>query len=110
MGQKLKHQWSIGHNYLTGITFGKWCKLLAQNGFQISPAYAHRAAVITVASLSNAGFAALENLRYGKAVANSTISQPPLFILGHWRSGTTLLHELLAQDTAQFQFPKLACM
>lgn len=25
-------------------------------------------------------------------------SPPPLFILGHWRSGTTLLHSLLARD------------
>ena len=24
--------------------------------------------------------------------------EPPIFILGHWRSGTTLLHELLVQD------------
>ena len=23
---------------------------------------------------------------------------PPLFIIGHWRTGTTLLHELLACD------------
>lgn len=46
MGRRLKHQWSIGHNYLTGITFGKWCKLRAENGFQISPAFFHRAAAI----------------------------------------------------------------
>ncbi|MEM6737877.1 MAG: sulfotransferase [Bacteroidota bacterium] len=26
--------------------------------------------------------------------------KPPLFILGHWRSGTTLLHNLLCQDPA----------
>lgn len=34
----------------------------------------------------------------------------PVFILGHWRSGTTLLHELLAADS-QFAFPTTyACM
>lgn len=48
MKQNLKHRWSIGHNYLTGIAFGKWCKLLALNGFQISPVYQHRAFVITM--------------------------------------------------------------
>lgn len=105
MGGQLKHQWSIGHNYLTGITFGKWCKLLAQNGFQVSPAYLHRAAVITLASLSNSVFAAVEGWRYGAAIDRTQITRPPLFVLGHWRSGTTYLHELLAQDTAQFQFP-----
>jgi LPS sulfotransferase NodH len=105
MDSKLQHRWSVGHNYLTGITFGKWCKLLAQNGFRISPAYLHRAAVITLASLSNSVFAAIENARFGAAIAQTQITRPPLFVLGHWRSGTTLLHELLAQDTAQFQFP-----
>lgn len=105
MGKALKHRWSISHNYLTGITFGKWCKLLAQNGFRISPAYWHRALVITLASLSNSVFAAIENLRFGRAIADRRITTPPVFILGHWRSGTTYLHELLAQDDAQFQTP-----
>lgn len=105
MDSKLQHRWSIGHNYLTGITFGKWCKLLAQNGFQISPAYLHRAVAITVASVFNSGFAAIEAARFGAAIERVQITRPPLFVLGHWRSGTTLLHELLAQDTDQFQFP-----
>lgn len=101
---KLKHRWSVGHNYLTGITFGAWLKLLAQNKFHVSAAYWHRAAVITVASLANSGFAMAEKLRFGKAIKQAEITQPPLFILGHWRSGTTLLHDLLAQDDVQFQF------
>ncbi|MEM9249661.1 MAG: sulfotransferase [Pseudomonadota bacterium] len=105
MTDPLKHRWSIGHNYLTGITFGRWCRLLAQNGFEISPAYWHRAAVITLASLSNSAFAAMESARYGEAIRRAPMPPAPLFILGHWRSGTTLLHELLAQDTEQFQFP-----
>ncbi|WP_417807226.1 sulfotransferase family protein [Thioclava sp.] len=105
MGDRLKHRWSIGHNYLTGITLGKWCKLLAQNNFAISPAYAHRAAVITLASLSNSLLAGVEDLRFGRAIEAVEITRPPVFVLGHWRSGTTFLHELLAQDTAQFQFP-----
>lgn len=105
MSPTLKHRASISHNYLTGITFGKWCKLLAQNGFRISPAYAHRAAVITLASLSNSGFAMIENMRFGGKIAQTEITQPPLFVLGHWRSGTTLLHELLAQDNTQFVTP-----
>jgi len=60
--------------------------------------------MITIASLANSSFAAVENLRFGRAIKDVEITKPPLFILGHWRSGTTLLHDLLAQDTAQFQF------
>lgn len=101
----LKHRWSISHNYLAGITFGNWLKLLHENKFAVSPAYFHRAAFITLASLANSGFALLEKMRYEDKVSDIEISTPPLFILGHWRSGTTLLHDLLAQDTKQFQFP-----
>lgn len=105
MTPKLKHRWSIGHNYLTGITFGQWIKLLSQNGFRVSPAYWHRAAAITLASLSNSACAAIEAKRFGAAMDRAETPKAPLFILGHWRSGTTLLHELLAQDTDRFQFP-----
>lgn len=105
MQQRLKHRWSIGHNYLTGITFGKWCRLLADNRFQVAPAYWHRAVVITLASLSNSLWAGYETARYARQIARAPHPRAPLFILGHWRSGTTLLHELLAQDSAQFQYP-----
>lgn len=105
MGDELKHRWAIGHNYLTGITFGRWCRLLWENGFRISPTYLHRAAVITAASLSNSALAGVEHLRHHRAIEAVEIPRAPLFVLGHWRSGTTLLHELLAQDRVQFQFP-----
>lgn len=101
---ELKHHWSVGHNYLTGITFGVWLKLLIENRFHISPTYWHRAIVITLASIVNSGLAVVERVRFGKAIKQVKITRAPLFILGHWRSGTTLLHELLARDDAQFQF------
>lgn len=104
MPSKLKHRWSLSHNYMTGITFGKWMHVLAHNRFHISVAYWHRAGVITIASALNSIFAAFEKLRYGKAIRETKIINPPLFILGHWRSGTTLLHDLLSQDDKQFQF------
>jgi hypothetical protein len=40
-----------------------------------------------------------QHLLYGKAIAKTELAGPPLFVLGHWRSGTTLLHELLGLDT-----------
>lgn len=32
------------------------------------------------------------------AVATKKTAQNPVFILGHWRSGTTYLHNLICQD------------
>lgn len=102
MPAKLKHRWSIGNNYLAGITTGDWIRLLRQNRFAVDPAYWHRAAFITLASGMNSWFRRKEQLEFGKQIAETEIP-PPLFILGHWRSGTTHLHNLLARDP-QFAF------
>lgn len=47
----------------------------------------------------------IENWRYGKQLAATEI-KPPIFVLGHWRSGTTLLHNLLTLDD-RFTYPNL---
>ncbi len=104
MRTPLKHRWSVSHNYLAGITAGDWWRLLCQNRFAIAPAYWHRAAFITLASLMNSYHWRSEQRCYGEAIEQVQITHPPLFILGHWRSGTTLLHYLLAQDVSQFNF------
>jgi hypothetical protein len=39
-----------------------------------------------------------EHLQFEKKITQTKISYHPLFILGHWRSGTTYLHNLLSLD------------
>ena len=101
----MKHRWSLGHNYLAGITAGDWWLLLRQNRFAVDPVYWHRAAFITLLSGLNSFHHGRERRRYDRAIADTSITEPPLFILGHWRSGTTHLHNLIAQDTDQFAYP-----
>lgn len=43
-------------------------------------------------------FAALQERKYAKKLANKPLEHDPLFILGHWRSGTTFVHNIFAQD------------
>jgi hypothetical protein len=100
----LEHRWSVGHNYLAGITAGDWWKLLHDNRFRISPAYAHRAAFITVLSLFNSWHRRIEQNRFNDQIEATEITRAPLFILGHWRSGTTHLQNLLAQDNDLFAY------
>jgi hypothetical protein len=52
---------------------------------------------ITLASLANSFHRWFEEKVYGPKVARVEI-KPPVFILGHWRTGTTHLHYLLATD------------
>jgi LPS sulfotransferase NodH len=104
MTSELKHRWSLSHNYLAGITADTWWQLLRDNRFAVDPVYWHRAAFVSVLSLLNSFHRRREERCYHTAIAQTLITKPPLFILGHWRSGTTHLHNLMAQDTGQFAY------
>ena len=57
------------------------------------------ALLITLATPFNSLLARLQRLTHGARIDAVAIAQPPIFIIGHWRSGTTLLHELMALDS-----------
>ena len=42
--------------------------------------------------------APIQERRYDRLLRNKPIDHDPLFILGHWRSGTTFVHNIFAQD------------
>jgi len=59
-----------------------------------------QAAVITLHTLLSLPSRMRCSLQYGRRIQETEISLPPVFVIGHWRSGTTFLHELLSQDPA----------
>jgi hypothetical protein len=87
------------------MTFREWWSLLVENRFSVDPPYLSRAAFVTLASLRASYYRFREERTYGAAVAGTEIL-PPVFILGHWRNGTTLIHEMFIRDT-QFAYPNL---
>jgi hypothetical protein len=94
---------NLGAGGLAGITLSRWLRVLWDNEFAVDWPYWGRAAVITLGSVPNTILGAWENLLYRQRISKTKID-PPLFILGIWRSGTTLLHNLLAQDD-RFAYP-----
>lgn len=42
--------------------------------------------------------APMQNRRFRKQLANKPLEHDPVFILGHWRSGTTFVHNVLSCD------------
>ncbi len=91
---------------IIGITTGDWLKLLTENKFRIDPPYWHKAIFLTMKSMFNSLHSNKERSVYGQSIQKTRMTNPPLFILGHWRSGTTLLHNLMCQDP-QFCYPNL---
>jgi hypothetical protein len=102
----LKHRWRLDNNYLIGITARKWWRLLRENGFAVDPAYWHRGAFISLLSVFNSLSAWREAGLFERQIEATRIEHPPLFVLGHWRTGTTFLHNLLSRDP-QFAYPNL---
>jgi len=88
-----------------GLTFGNWVRFLASRP-PIHWSNLLRLASISVVSILNSWNGVLESLIYGGRIARQKIEHPPIFILGHWRSGTTLLHNLMTLDS-QFTYPNL---
>jgi hypothetical protein len=86
-----------GPGVLAGITLADWLRLLRENGFSVDSPYLLRAAAISFAAATNSVFRWYEKCRYGRRWKDVPVP-PPLFVLGHWRSGTTHLHYLLALD------------
>jgi len=82
---------------LQGMTLGDWWSLLRRHRFAIDPPHWPRALVQTAVGASNSVNARIERGRFRRRI-EATQVQAPLFILGHYRSGTTHLHNLLALD------------
>src|SRR5687767_13430189 len=93
----------LGPGVLGGVTTRGWLRLLRGNRFALSPRYLLRALAVSHQSAWNSVLGWYEERRYDSRVNNVAVP-PPLFVLGHWRSGTTHLHNLLTID-ARFAFP-----
>jgi omega-hydroxy-beta-dihydromenaquinone-9 sulfotransferase len=58
----------------------------------------HKLMALPPMAVYNSAMGALESMLYGRAVAETELIAPPLIVLGFWRSGTTLLQNLLSHD------------
>lgn len=82
---------------LEGVLFGDWLRLLRREGFRVAPWRWPRAAWVTAWSLGNSLAARRVAREFGAAI-EATEVKAPVFVLGHYRGGTTYLHELLMLD------------
>jgi hypothetical protein len=91
---------------LQGLTVSQWLELLGKRWRQVEwNVYWFRILHISCMSLLNSCISSYEWLRFGKAPEQCEINDAPVFVLGHPRTGTTHLHNLLALDSDQFIFP-----
>lgn len=92
------------------LLLGAWLKLLCENSRHIARSKIGRAAAITVASANYSLLNLIQTALNRDALARVRLGTSPIFIIGHWRSGTTLLHELLCLDREHAYADTQACM
>ena len=88
----------LNPKFWDGIIAWAWFPLLWRNRFRIAP---HRwivASEISLFSLISLVLWLVQELLLGRKIRKTEIKEAPVFVIGHWRSGTTLLHELLVLD------------
>ena len=81
--------------FLAGGSFSNWLGLLRDHG-GVDLRYWPRLAYISAVALLAAPVRAYERRKFGALIECTELHEPPIFILGHWRSGTTHLHNLLS--------------
>jgi hypothetical protein len=80
------------------MDFFAWARLLARHSFAVHPSQWHVVGVVSVVSLFHTLLRHVQHFVHGDAIARTPIREAPVFIIGHWRTGTTFLHELLIED------------
>lgn len=88
-----------------GMTLSELLRLFRNHQFAIAPPYLPRAALMICTAIINSVIGLREDKMYTARVKDVEVEQP-LIILGHRRSGTTHLHNLLAIDK-RFAYPNV---
>ena len=82
-----------------GMTLRLLLKSLALNNFRVDPACYSRLAFLTGMGVINSMLGCCETFFNSREIEDFEIETDPLFIVGHWRSGTTHLHNLMSLDS-----------
>jgi len=87
------------HSYiLAGIRMGPLMKLLQRYGFTPSLKILGRLIFLFQNALWSSLLHRRENMVYGKKIRTYKVPDDPVFIIGHWRTGSTFLHQIVALD------------
>jgi len=88
---------------LSGVRLGTWIRILRENRVDVDAPYWGRALLVTLSAMANSMLSWFEDRWFLPHLKRARI-QPPLFVLGLPRSGTTHLHNLLSRDS-RFAYP-----
>lgn len=93
-----------------GCNLFAWLRLISRNRLAVSPKFFYIPFVVTCVSIGHTLARLLQDALFGGRPGRTPLEHAPIFILGHWRTGTTLLHELLILDRRHTFPDTLQCL
>jgi len=90
-------------------TLRNWLTLLWRYGRQVDRRHLLQVVRITLFIVATIPIRLFERLRFGLPIRRHKLTQAPVFIIGHWRSGTTNMHNLMLQDPLFASVTMLHC-
>jgi len=102
---------AIAPNPLCGAsTLSNWMRLLRNNFTRMHWSRYPSAAAISFVTTFGLPFRVWESLRFRRKVERQDLGDDPVLIIGHWRSGTTHLHNMLLHDDRFGYVTLLQCL
>lgn len=97
----------MNNSYLAiGSSLPGLFNLFRKNSFRIHPKYILRVLLLLQSAIWSSVFGVAERKRMQKSLQKHPLPEKPVFIIGHWRTGSTLLHQLMCLDE-QFVSPSV---
>ncbi len=97
MKKKKDRIFNLSHYLLLG-SFPNWVRLLKKNKPSVAREKLPQAALITLTTALFYPFALIEKAVWSKRINSHEVKNDPIFIVGHWRSGTTYVQNILSKD------------
>ena len=104
-----KNVFSLKNNPMCGVTVPQWFSIISNNYKNIEYQYYPRMIFITILSIINSSLGLIETILYESKIKNIELADDPIFIIGHPRTGTTLLHNTLSLDNKNFYYCTTFC-
>ncbi len=82
---------------LFGTSLKNWIRIITDNG-GVEKGFYLKAVFVTISIIAFSPARILFKIFYHNKIKKNNIDKNPIFIIGHWRSGTTYLHELICMD------------
>lgn len=87
-----------------GMRCRTWWRLLKHGNFDVTLNCTPNILTVSLFTPVNSLLYRVSEALYARKVGETDIKEPLVFVLGHWRSGTTFLHELICCDPT-FGYP-----